>query len=55
MWPNPQFYTDSVTFTEEIYNGKLLFFVQWGQGDDYITGCLLDYPYLLDYAKNIIK
>ena len=22
MWPNPQFPTDSVTFTEEILNGK---------------------------------
>ena len=26
MWPNPQFPADWVTFTEEILNGKLLFF-----------------------------
>ena len=25
MWPNPQFATDLVTFTEEILNGKLYF------------------------------
>ena len=25
MWPNPQFPTDLVTFTEEIFNGKLHF------------------------------
>ena len=29
MWPNPQEYVDLVTFTEEIFNGKLHFFVQW--------------------------
>ena len=28
MWPNPQ-ETDLVTFTEEILNGKLHFFVQY--------------------------
>ena len=28
MWPNPQFPADLVTFTEEILNGKLRFFVQ---------------------------
>ena len=28
MWPNPQFPADLVTFTEEIRNGKLRFFVQ---------------------------
>ena len=28
MWPNPQFPADLVTFTEEILNGKLHFFVQ---------------------------
>ena len=26
MWPNPQETTDLVTFTEEIFNGKFLFF-----------------------------
>ena len=25
MWPNPQFPADLVTFTEEIFNGKLHF------------------------------
>ena len=25
MWPNPQFHVDLVTFTEEIFNGKLHF------------------------------
>ena len=28
MWPNPQFPADLVTFSEEIFNGKLHFFVQ---------------------------
>ena len=28
MWPDPQETADSVTFTEEIVNGKLDFFVQ---------------------------
>ena len=28
MWPNVQFPTDLVTFTEEILNGKLNFFVK---------------------------
>ena len=28
MWPNPQETADLVTFTEEIFNGKLDFFVQ---------------------------
>ena len=28
MWPDPQFPADLVTFTEEIFNGKLHFFVQ---------------------------
>ena len=27
MWPNPQKTADLVTFTEEILNGKFLFFV----------------------------
>ena len=29
MWPNPQETADLVTFTDEILNGKLYFFVQW--------------------------
>ena len=29
MWPNPQETADLVTFTEEILNRKLHFFVQW--------------------------
>ena len=29
MWPNPQFPVDFVIFTEEIFNGKLHFSVQW--------------------------
>ena len=32
MWPNPQFPADLVTFTEEILNRKLHFFVQCGKG-----------------------
>ena len=28
MWPNPQFPADLATFTEEIFNGQLHFFVQ---------------------------
>ena len=34
MWPNPQFPADLVTFTEEILNGKLPFFVQWRGNTD---------------------
>ena len=26
-----------------------------GQGDDYTTGCLLDYPYFKDHYKMIAK
>ena len=26
-----------------------------GQGDDYTTGCLLDYPYFKEYYKLIAK
>ena len=29
MWPNPQETEDLVTFTDEILNGKLYFFLQW--------------------------
>ena len=29
MWPNPQETADLVTFNEEIFNGKLQFFVQF--------------------------
>ena len=29
MWPNPQIPADLITFTEEIYNGKLHFLLQW--------------------------
>ena len=29
MWPNPPFPADLNKFTEEIINGKLIFFVQW--------------------------
>ena len=29
MWPSPQELADLVTFTEEILNVKILFFVQW--------------------------
>ena len=29
MWPNLQFSTDLVTFTEEILDGKKSFFIQW--------------------------
>ena len=29
MWPNSQETADLVTFTEEIFNGKLPFFLQW--------------------------
>ena len=29
MWPNPQKTAALVTFTEEMLNGKLHFFVQW--------------------------
>ena len=29
MWPNPKEIADMVTFTEEIINGKIRFFLQW--------------------------
>ena len=29
MWPNLQETADLVTFTKDIFNGKLHFFVQW--------------------------
>ena len=29
MWPNLQFPADLVTFTEEVLNGKFIFFVAW--------------------------
>ena len=29
MWPNPQETANSVTFTEEIFNGKLHFFAAY--------------------------
>ena len=32
MWPNPQFPADLVTFTEEIFNGKLHFLCSFKQG-----------------------
>ena len=31
MWPNPQQIADFVTFTEEILNVKLHFFVHWAR------------------------
>ena len=33
MWPNPQETVDLVTFTEEIFNGKLQFFLQCSLGE----------------------
>ena len=35
MWPNPQFPADLVTFTEEIFNGKLHFLCSkfWRRGE----------------------
>ena len=36
MWPNPQETADIVTFTEEVLNGKLHFFVQCLLGCDCI-------------------
>ena len=41
MWPNPQFAADLVTFTEEILNGKLPFFVHWYVGKLLSSGCPL--------------
>ena len=35
MWSNPQETVDMVTFTEEILNGKLYFFVQCIIEEDY--------------------
>ena len=35
MWLNPQVSADLVTFTEEILNGKISFFVQYN-----ILGCV---------------
>ena len=36
MWPNPQFPVDLVTFTEEIFNGKIhfLYSVTWAVSNE---------------------
>ena len=34
MWPNPQFPADLVTFTKEIFNGKLHFLCSVYRDDD---------------------
>ena len=36
MWPNPQETVDLVTFTEEIHDGKLHFFVQCKFWSEYL-------------------
>ena len=44
-------------FDQPIKNNKLTYEnirkIAAGQGDDYATGCLLDYPYLVDTYKMI--
>ena len=46
MWPNPQFPADSVTFTEEIINGKLHFLY---------SGCRLKARYFLVSFSKILR
>ena len=36
MWPNPQETEDLVTFTEEIFNGKLQFCTVWNEPNDVV-------------------
>ena len=58
MWPKPQFPVDLVTFTEEILNGKLCFFVQLTENVEakmhywVIIGC---YLYLMHMNRNALK
>ena len=47
MWPYPQSPADFVTFTEEIFNEKLYFFVQWKDIKNHI--------YLIEISTNIGK
>ena len=42
MWPNPQETADLVTFTEEIFNGKLNF-------------CVQNKPFIWSYEAPLIK
>ena len=47
MYPNPQFSVDLVTFTEEILNGKNLFFVKWLQNPE--TAHNLRFDFINEY------
>ena len=38
MWPNPQFPAELVTFTEEVFNGKLFWAVWKTSGDFSLNG-----------------
>ena len=42
MWPNPPQTADLITFTEEILNEKLHFFVQWDFCHDELNMTYLD-------------
>ena len=57
MWPNPQFPVDLVTFTEEIYNGKLhgmLFSIQYS-GVQYTVQYLWKQIIVLNKPLNSLK
>ena len=45
-------------FDQSVKNGLITYENIWkiasSQGDDYITGCLLDYNYLKNYCKIIV-
>ena len=42
-----------IFFDQPIKNNKVTYENTIGQGDDYTTGCLLDYPYFKDNYKMI--
>ena len=43
MWPNPQFPADLVTFSEEIFNGKLHFLCSASKSWSYSTKYQIDF------------
>ena len=57
MWPNPQKTAALVTFTEEILNGKLHFFVQWyrKQSTDFQSKSMALFLYDRDHRMKGLK
>ena len=55
MWPNPYKTANLVTFTEEILNGKLHFFVQWVQLRKTYFSKTINLPKYLVLASMTVK